>query len=1141
MAAAGRLVVALLVFCTPAQTARVKKHFSETSCCCKPEACREGSEGTVYHLDEDMCCKFRKKCGRTSGVISFPSEYNIEKDDTMCQKRDSPRGLPDWFEGGSRPVDVDTSEGSHADILDTHCKHQEKVDEATEPERKQMQNMLGKIANELEKNSVLKASRELFTMYACVRWAPDHSYWPLAQDELANENLPSDSQAAAGDPLALTARAAERGHFIPLRCSENIGVYDHKEVNDSKVQHYPVFERRMMAMSSFFSKEADGYFDSRAKKHEQPRSWEWLWTSDEAKKERWNGLLQDALLFNVKAVTKAQKSCSGSNLSMDARKAASTELMKDCSFLEWWTPKLRMYTQRFPFEAFIAGNKGAKINPGHRVLLCFGKRVAGELHRRNEGTHILTDMNGVGCHGFWDYTHAGKMLQNIVDLWAPPTCQLTALELKMRTQMLSMFAEMNKRLFESLPALIAAEQFSDAIPSAKEARGVQSVVSAGRYVNNKMSGLFETYKGLGELLTTSVMKWSVCPIGKEEGLEKVLGSDDLVVQKYAQTAYQQWTGQSADLPGQACDSVSSSERQTCRIGTVRSNYPEFYKDVEYACPALPLMPAPQQLKILKEAHTSKCFVKATPEQLGTHHWHYMGLRPTEVQFPPRDFIATEQMEAVQVLDLRQRLDEFGIVKHYVTLGRVCTLEVRQKYPRWCSAAALLNTPSHVDNALGAAEEALDAAIGTVTDIAQERSDNASAEWKEWAQRQASTVGRRITGAITSASSTSTATIAGHRAAMRRHERIANSRLYKSEDAGLALWGMTFQTREGGGGEREQFNRFVTTVPCDGVDVRAEIESEFTWGQAALELFGKVTRNAGHVVFKDTLHLAARTEVELREGNNLGRANHIAWRADSTDTKDEWSHTRDRFPHLEKILRLGTRNTISTSMPDVFGLSVVFHCGRREDLYNNRYNLDPGKLAEPFQACLQKGVDLANDRAKREGKEEKQLEKAHSKLEDLKADLKQLQMQTATDTMDTMVSPAELQAQFDEKTASIEQVEADIAELYREKPLTLKEFDDEIAVRVDFTSLSVCEYYGGSLDEQIRLGAGGSSYTHRKNKDAAEAMVTKQKGCRQVSPSKHKGEKRSGVVGAYMGAEMPLNTRAEVILSPLDVKTWNEAK
>merc|ERR1719188_944339 len=93
-----------------------------------------------------------------------------------------------------------------------------------------------------------------------------------------------------------------------------------------------------------------------------------------------------------------------------------------------------------------------------RFMVCFGKRVGSEMHRRPNGQHILTDQNNIGCHGWWKPDEAAQMLDRMVELWKPPTCQMADMVHTMKREILGMFRQMNERLFDALPTMLMDEE-----------------------------------------------------------------------------------------------------------------------------------------------------------------------------------------------------------------------------------------------------------------------------------------------------------------------------------------------------------------------------------------------------------------------------------------------------------------------------------------------------------------------------------------------------------------------------------------------------------------------------------------------------------------------------------------------------------
>jgi len=122
------------------------------------------------------------------------------------------------------------------------------------------------------------------------------------------------------------------------------------------------------------------------------------------------------------------------------------------------------WKQLFPYHSFI--NKPQGVKPEYsptseqRFLVCFGKRVASELHRRPEGSHIITDQNNVGCHGWWDAKSVSTMLSRTVALWKPSTCDIAEMSYVMKKQILKQFMKMNEQLFEALPSMLSDEELA---------------------------------------------------------------------------------------------------------------------------------------------------------------------------------------------------------------------------------------------------------------------------------------------------------------------------------------------------------------------------------------------------------------------------------------------------------------------------------------------------------------------------------------------------------------------------------------------------------------------------------------------------------------------------------------------------------
>lgn len=1093
----------------------------EGICCCKMHKCRDGSDGTVYHFDQHMCCKQRpgKSCENT------PHGYTEKQGPELCQVR-PPTELPAWSLPRAQ-VNVQSLEpGSDAHTLKTHCARGSSGSEDAHEE----DDLIGSLTHQLERNSLQSMTHDIFTMYACVRWAPEESYLPLVADEMDVKQVPSASKKAGDDPRLLMARAAENGNFVPLRCSENIGVYDVK-VNGS---HYPKFEERVQAMSNFFAQESSRFFDARATHVETRKMFNYETLP------RWSTLLQHSSLFDMKFILERVKACSPkdsvvpSNASFTGKNGMKAEpevLLESCTFIKWWAPKLKMYLARFPFQGFLANQKGSSLPAGGRVLICFGKRISGELHRRKGGSHILTDMNGVGCHGFWDFKTASQMLQRMVSLWAPPTCQLTELELKMKTRLLEMFTQMNKNLFEALPAIIASEQFDPSQPGADEARGLGKVTAAAQWVLKFFSSFSSTYKSLGELMGTSVMKWAVCPVGDEEGLDNKLGSDDMLTQRFTKQAYSFATGAKPEMPGAICEPFSFTSAidstESCEVGTVRSDYPEPYKGLEFACPAVPLWPGKPQLKLLSDSHKDKCFVWATPEQLSLAKWPYHGLSPLELQYPARTFEPSEQMELIQVLEFRSAFDVYGISRDYVSLGRVCTVEIRGQYERWCSKPEVWPA-SIVDQMAEAVSDKVDQAANFVQGTGVNLKN--STVWKSWAQRAALSTGSAAKRLASQAAAAASDAFSGLASA--RYKRIKQERMYSSFEAGEALWGAVFQASSqdpNAAGKRSQFQRYAISVPCPGVDVPSMIQSEFEWGQGALEVLRK-SLTAQPLGSADTaVSLAVRSEYELHRGSQMRLRSFLAW----SRVQDQWHQVDSTLSYLNSLLHISTGSSYSTSVKSLYGLSMRFVCGRRDQVYR----IDAFTPTTTFRTCVMEGKKQAELQAGNQEKRQKQVTVMQEKLDKTTKEL---------DAMRSAIDDAsdgerqKLEAKFATQQSLAQAQEETLDALLRQQPpLSLAEFSAQIVVRVTFEPLQECQRYDQGLQPVIDEGGVKDAPEPAKHAGSiARALKAKSKSCKQAAAlSQASNKDPSAVVGAWMGSGTPAETRKEVVIAAIDVAKW----
>lgn len=326
--------------------------------------------------------------------------------------------------------------------------------------------ILGDVARELETNNVHKMAQEIFSFYICTRWAPDNIFWHLAQHELAAQ-LNMEVVEVPDRPDEAIAEAYQTYKFVPMLCSYNLEVFKERTEGDLKSNNgsasdftsYTKFEEDVTSLAKWVQDAASGPV------LQQLQNIDKLFCGDKPMNDCKGRL--DKTSFQHRMRNLCPRFLCGDNPDQETLldqmqkyfKAFKVQNLPDSGE---WDADFRKWKAHFPFHSFIGKPEGFGDTEGspwahERFVICFGKRVASELHRRPNGRHILTDQNNVGCHGWWDAEKTSQMLNRIVQLWKPPTCQLATMTYTMKKEILAKFQQMNERLFDSLPSQINDE------------------------------------------------------------------------------------------------------------------------------------------------------------------------------------------------------------------------------------------------------------------------------------------------------------------------------------------------------------------------------------------------------------------------------------------------------------------------------------------------------------------------------------------------------------------------------------------------------------------------------------------------------------------------------------------------------------
>jgi len=728
-----------------------------------------------------------------------------------------------------------------------------------------------------------------------------------------------------------------------LKCSSNIKVYDTSKLSET---HFVRFEGEMKAQEQWYQAEQSMALSKR------------LSAIYEARARKQRDTVKDLTgAFDLRAVRRRADTCNtnGKGILVNMWTCSTSELFADCAAIKWWRNKLQNWHRAMPFSTFMMPQSQLQddVKPGSddQVMVCFGKRVASQLHRRKDGDHLMTDQNTVGCHGFWTFTMAAKMMKRITDLWRPPTCQLAAMELEFKIKILEMINDMNDRLFDALPSMLVEDMASfdnwDGKPL-QSAKGLGIMQGVWKSIVQRFQGLKGTYTRLGKLLGNTVVKWAVCPL-KEitnqtelDQLDSVLGTEDSVARWYARIAYAKHTGEKMLLPGERCNGTVewSSVAKTCDLAQMRESMPEPYKDIEFVCPIRPMLPAKQQLEVFK-AKVDHCMLRMTDQQMGRANWFNAGHAPTKLQYNKSQNLPSEDYQAVQVLKPRSAPDaHFGVWREFYTLGLGCTEKEKRLTPRFCGIP-VRNDQGNQVNLL-----TKDGMVGASSTV----SAKGLGRW----------FGRRFKGLEGWLKRTGSSLFGK---AGTRREKLKNKFFVEAETSDL-IHSMSFQKQMRDDGadskNRVKFQRFAVSVPCPYMDPERKYDLTYQWNEIGIELFRKA--NAFDAAFAS---FELRGMVEFRQSSETSyrmsyKNTYRVGKMDLNGDSHSWGGWEDTSNPIigSQTGVLNSHNEQAFSASGFKGFTAHFACGTRvavHDLPDDVSAKQENWTNVPLKKCIQDGV------------------------------------------------------------------------------------------------------------------------------------------------------------------------------------------
>lgn len=911
---------------------------TDQACCCKEALCDLNDTEEIYSPNQGICCKFKsKKCGH---IFSFSKFDAKAPDESFCQtshhvEYQIPPRAPQVI------ATTDLKPGHPAHTVQNYCdlgSHEALGDEASVTDEEKTvgskKGLMQSMVNEITSNSIDVMAKEIFSIYVCTRWAPNSEFLQILQNEISAEQLPKMEPG----------KLYSQGRFIPLRCSENFQVFSHVALGETSFEN---FEQQMKSLAEWYGAEKDGAVSVRLAKLKG---------------------LKEAKAFDLETVVNATKTCTDKpGWSVSIHEASTDELFADCQAVKWWLAKLRDWHRAMPFTSFMSPNEeAAKVAPKEKeqILMCFGKRVASQLHRREGGQHLMTDQNAIGCHGFWDMQQAGSMLDRILKLWRPPTCQLASMELDMKVKIMELMANMNSRLFDALPALlteeISANSDFDGKALAASSLGVSLMRGMWQAISSSFSALRGQYTRLGQLLGSTVVKWAVCPLKnistpeEVEKLDMALGTEDDLARYYAEIAYAKWTGHENLLRGEECEDGPLEQTKACSLGIMQQDMPEPYKDEKFICPVRPLLPAKQQLEVLQKKK-GWCPLRMNSEQMKGASWFYRGRTPQKTQYDMVENLPQKDFQAVRVMDFKSRQDsDFHLWRSFATISLQCTQEEMAETPRWCKDPQVHHSSSSTNAVLDSlgrtgrgTKRVLQQGLHKVGMAEEPHSNKAGGKaFGYWLYN-------RRKGAEAWIKET---TDAWFGKASDRYTKLREKSFLEIEAAEL-LHSVSFQRElesTGADSKRKQrYDRFASIAACKTMDPEMEFDLKYEGIDDALQMARKA-----HQKFEKNIFEAPSFTVKLM---GVGILQMKSFKSAWVDFLTLLQAGNDHWVATKNAMLGGLAGTLSAHggesvrASDLLGFEATFHCGSRKEMHDLEPKEAEKTATSGFSKCVIDGA------------------------------------------------------------------------------------------------------------------------------------------------------------------------------------------
>jgi len=358
-------------------------------------------QGAAAQAMKDVALASRAK-GPTTGAEAFNERGNVQYDEN-------------WFGDNCDLAAQEPAEGESHDEMETQFA-------STSDGQKQMKELIEQV-NHMSLDGIL---RHLLSFYVCMRWVPDERFVKALKFELENVNIDSATKASK-EPVSEEDILKMYASFdaIPMKCGRAMHVQDAHSIDKflEAARSETSGLKKAYDYSEMVAEQALGFLNY---------NWASKGGRPEAVKEK---------------------------LKQDARAAAEQAL------------------EVLPFDGFVRPSKkftwmgGALNHDTHDskaknlFFVCFGPRVTSFPHKRENGPHVMADMNMAGCSGMWDLEDIATHVERVKKLFAPELCLTDDLRTKLKGVFLSTFMEMNTDFFQYMTGNFVQDTgFVEAIP-----------------------------------------------------------------------------------------------------------------------------------------------------------------------------------------------------------------------------------------------------------------------------------------------------------------------------------------------------------------------------------------------------------------------------------------------------------------------------------------------------------------------------------------------------------------------------------------------------------------------------------------------------------------------------------------------------